>query len=63
MVSRPSVKYAVASIPRPVIGIAGASLRNSLILYDAYRELCAGLLAAAVIARIRDQSNFYHWWK
>jgi len=31
-------------------------------LIDAYAELCAGLLAAAVIARISDQSNFYHWW-
>jgi len=62
MVSRPNARFPAVRDSLTATGIAGPSLPSYRGLIDAYAELCAGLLAAAVIARISDQSNFYHWW-
>jgi len=63
MVSRPNARFRVVKGSPTVTGIAGPSLPICRGLIDAYAELCAGLLAAAVIARIRDESHFYHFWR
>jgi len=63
MVSRPNARFPAAKDSLTATGIAAPSLPSCRGLIDAYAELCAGLLAAAVIARIRDESYFFHFWR
>lgn len=57
MVSRFSARFPAVKDSPLDTGIAGPSLLSCQL-----DELCARLLAMLVIARIRDQSRFLHFW-